>query len=353
MVLRRNQGAATRVSLLAVLILLVLVPAVAACAPQPTDCAQEDVFCVGLVTAFEGVNNHGLNQAAWESLQNVEAQAHIARLDKIESVDARDWQKNIVFFAENHYDVIVTVGANLDDATVAVAADYPDILFIGVDQQFMEETEEYKNIAMIRFPRDQAGFLAGVLAALVSSSGKVGAICEASGIAIVWQYCEGFRSGVLYEDKDVEALVVYRDSGDRNKTFNDPEWGQQAILRMVKNGVDAMTGFGGGTAEGAFLAASNNGVLVIGSEEDLYYQLPGLQPRLVSSIIKDPGPVLSFLVLLASRGEPVSGQHTGQVTYAPFRISLFKSKTEIESSMKAALQGIKNGEIEIDLPDPK
>lgn len=332
---------------LANIVLIILVLTVSACTLQPADCSREDVFCVGLVTAFDSVEDHGLNQATWETLQNIETQAQIARLDNIESIDTRDWQKNIIFFADNHYDVIITVGTNIGEAMVEIAAEYPNISFIGVDQEF---DEDYENIATISFPEDKAGFLAGMLAAMVSSSGKVGGICETSGIDIVWQYCEGFRAGALYEKEDIDVNVVYRESGDRDKFFNDPEWGQQEMLDLIEEGVDTMTGFGGNTAQGAFLAAGEEGILVIGSEEDLYYRLPDLQPLLVTSIIKDPGMELSSLVVLASQGEPISGPHTGQISYAPFRMSRFETDMEIKSNIEDALQGIRNGEIEINLP---
>jgi len=334
----------------AVLVLLMSVLAFSACTSQPMDCAREDVFCVGLVTAFDGIEDHGLNQAAWEAFQNIETQAQIARLDNIESLDTRDWQKNIIFFADNGYDVIVTVGTNIGEAMVAVAAEYPSISFIGVDQEF---DEVYENVTTISFPEDKAGFLAGMLAAMVSTSAKVGAICETSGINVVWQYCEGFRAGAMYEKDDVEIIVVYRDSGERDKTFNDPAWGQQQILNLIEEGVDTMTGFGGNTAQGAFLTASEEGILVIGSEEDLYYRLPDVQPLLVTSIIKDPSMELSSLVLLASQGEPISGPRVGQISYAPFRTPQFETDMEIKSNIEDALQGIENGEIEINLPEKK
>ena len=332
------------------LVLIILVLTVYACTPQPADCSREDVFCVGLVTAFDSVEDHGLNQATWETLQNIETQAQIARLDNIESIDTRDWHKNITFFANNHYDLTITVGTNISETMVAVAAEYPNISFIGVDQEF---DEAYENIATISFPEDKAGFLAGMLAAMVSSSGKVGGICETSGIDIVWQYCEGFRAGAVYEMDDIDVTVVYRDSGDRDKFFNDPEWGQQEMLNLIEEGVDTMTGFGGNTAQGAFLTAGEKGILVIGSEEDLYYLLPDLQPLLVTSIIKDPGMELSSLVVLASQGESISGPHTGQISHTPFRLSQFETDMEIKSNIEDALQAIRNGEIEINLPEKK
>lgn len=346
----RDQIAANCVGLPAFLLLIVPVLVITACTPQPIDCSRENVFCVGLVTTYDGVEDHGMNQVTWETLQNLETKAHIARLDNIESVDTRDWQKNIIFFADNHYDVVVTVGTNIAETMVAVAAEYPSTSFIGVNQ---EVDENYENIATIRFPEDEAGFLAGMLAAMISTSGKVGAICETGGIEVVWQYCEGFRAGALYEKDDIDITIIYRDRGDRDKTFNDPEWGKQEMLRLAEEGVDIMTGFGGGTAQGAFLTASENGILIIGSEEDLYYRLPDVQPQLVTSILNDPGVILPSLVLMVSQGEPISGSYAGQISYAPFRLTQFETAMEMKVNIDNALQGIRNGDIEINLPEKK
>ena len=337
------------VRLFAGLALLLSTLALSACQPQPADCSRDDVFCVGLVTAYDGIDDHGPNQAAWEALQNVAAQVKIARLDNIESVDARDWEKNILFFADRGYDVIVTVGTNLAETTIAVAARYPGVSFIGIDQQL---DEVYSNIATITFAEDQAGFLAGVVATMVSSSGKVGAICETSGIEVVWQYCEGFRAGATYEKEDVEVTVRYRENGDRNKIFNDPEWGNQNMLDLIDKGVDVVTGFGGNTTQGAFLTAAENGIFVVGSEGDLYFRLPDIQDFLVTSIINDPGAELSSLVEMVAQGNEISGPHAGQISYTPFRTSQFDAAT-IQSIMEEVLQQIETDEIEINLPEKK
>jgi basic membrane protein A len=339
-----------RIRLLANLVLIIFVLTVSACTQQPADCSREDTFCVGLVTAYDGVDDHSLNQVVWETLQNIETQAQIARLDNIESIDSRDWQKNIIFFADNGYDVIVTVGVNLSEITIETAAKYPQILFIGIDQRL---DDSYANIATIHFAEEQGGFLAGVLASIISETGRVGTVCETSGIDAVWRFCEGFRMGVTYGNDDVLPYVVYREDGSQNKTFNDPAWGEERLLLFIESGVDIVTGFGGNTAEGAFLAASENGILIIGTEADLYFRLPDLQPFLVTSVIKDPGVELSQLVLGASQGEMSVGPHIGQMRLAPFRASQFKLATEIMLEMEEVLQEISNSEIEISLPEKK
>lgn len=346
----KKQIAVKRIRLFSFLIFILSILLVPACTTQPSDCSQEAVFCVGLVTAYEGVENHGLNQFTWEALQSIESQIQIARLDYIESIDTRDWQKNILFFADNGYDVVVTVGENLSEATVEVAGEYPDILFIGIDQQL---DEVYDNIATIYFSPEQAGFLAGMLAAMVTESDEVGAVCETNGIEAVWYYCEGFRAGATYENDTTQVFVEYREDGSRDSIFNDPDWGEQQVLGLIDNGVDIVTGFGGATAEGAFQAASEKDILVIGSEEDLYFRLPELQPVLITSVLKDPGVELSRMVLLAHQGEMPTGSHAGQIGFAPFRAPQFDMATEIQLKMDAALQGIRSGNIEISLPAKK
>lgn len=338
-----------RLSLLLILGLILII-FIASCSPQPSDCYREDVFCVGLVTAYGDVENHGLNQVTWKALQSIEVQAQMARLDNIESVDARDWEKNIRFFADRGYDVIVTVGFNLSEATIEVAKEFTDIFFIGIDQQV---EEAYDNVATIYFIEEQAGFLAGVLAAMVTESGKVGAVCETIGIDAVWRYCEGFRAGALNTDNDVQIYVVFREGGSSNDIFNDPEWGEVQALHLIEEGVDILTGYGGNTIRGAFLAASKKDILVIGSEEDLYFQLPDLQPVVVTSIILDPSVALSQLVLLDHQGEISAGSYVGQIGFAPFRSPQFNTETEIQLEMDNILQGIKDGKIKIDLPEKK
>ena len=347
--LRKQQKSVESLSLF-ILILSISGLMISACSSQPADCAREDIFCVGLVTAFDGVDDHGLNQSAWETLQSIEAPAQIARLDMIESVDTRDWQKNIVFFAEGGYDVIVTVGREIGGDMVAVAARYPQTLFVGLDQEL---EEEYSNVATIHFPEEQAGFLAGMLAAMITESDEVGAVCETSGIEAVWRYCEGFRTGAVYERDDVHVSVTYRDNESSSNTFNDPDWGEGRALSLIDNGVDVLSGFGGRTLEGALLAASEKGILVIGTEDDLYYALPDVQPVLVTSLINDPSVQLSQIVILAHQGEFSNGPHAGQIALAPFRMPKFETAIEIQSAMDMAIQMIRKGEIEIDIPKQK
>ena len=76
-------------------------------------------------------------------------------------------------------------------------ASYPDTDFIGVDQ-FQAETVD--GVAGLNFPEDQAGFLVGALAALMSKSHKIGAVCGTDAVPPVWRLGEGYKAGAAYAD---------------------------------------------------------------------------------------------------------------------------------------------------------
>lgn len=98
-----------------------------------SDCFREDIFCAALVTDTQGIEDHGMNQDAWAGLQEAEANGLADQVEYIASVDARDYQKNIVYFANRGFDLIFTSGVSLDDETLQSADLYPDSTFVGLN----------------------------------------------------------------------------------------------------------------------------------------------------------------------------------------------------------------------------
>ncbi|NCV22634.1 MAG: BMP family ABC transporter substrate-binding protein [Chloroflexi bacterium] len=139
-------------------------------APEPTVAAK--VLKVGLVTDVGKVDDKSFNESAWNGAK-AGAAAIKGESKYVETRDPNDYKKNIQQFVSEKYDVIVTVGFLLGDATIEAAKANPTIKFIGVDQ-FQEKPVE--NLAGLIFEEDKAGFMVGALSALVSKSGKVGAV---------------------------------------------------------------------------------------------------------------------------------------------------------------------------------
>jgi len=129
--------------------------------------------------------------------------------------------------------------------------------------------------------------------------------------------------------------------------FDDPAWGEERASIQIEGGVDVLTGFGGNTAQGAFLEAAKKGIPIISAEEDLYFYLPDVKPVLITSIINDPNEILGYLVLQASQGEILAGPFAGQIALTPFH----GPDKQLENEAESILQDHKNGDFEIELPD--
>ncbi|MDO8752593.1 MAG: BMP family ABC transporter substrate-binding protein, partial [Anaerolineales bacterium] len=95
-----------------------------ACIQSP-DCFSKEIFCAALVTDTLGINDHGMNQDTWAGLEEAKVNGLVDRIEYIESVDTRDYEKNIAYFAENGYDVIITTGIGMRDETLRAADFYP------------------------------------------------------------------------------------------------------------------------------------------------------------------------------------------------------------------------------------
>ena len=79
----------------------------------------------------------------------------VDRVEYIKSMDTRDYEKNIAYFAEKGYDVIITTGVGMRDETLRSADLYPDSVFVGMNQP---HEEVRPNIIPVTFAEDQMGF---------------------------------------------------------------------------------------------------------------------------------------------------------------------------------------------------
>ena len=144
--------------LLTISIVTVLSMVVAGCAAPPaTPPAEECMLKVGMVSDIGGIDDASFNQNTWEGLEMAEEQLGVCA-QFIESQAQADYEKNITEFAEQDYDLIITVGYLLGDATSKMAAQYPDVKFGIVDFAY---DPGIPNVVGIVFNTDEAAFLTG------------------------------------------------------------------------------------------------------------------------------------------------------------------------------------------------
>lgn len=314
------------------------------------DCSKPDVFCVGLVTDVGKIDDKSFNQSTWEGVKQAEKDLG-AVVQYLETTDAKDYAKNIATFADEKYDVIVTVGFNLGEATVTAAKQYTGVKFIGVDQDQYAET--VPNIAGLVFPEDNAGFLVGALAAQMSKSKKICAVLGTDAVPPVWRFGEGYRAGAAYIDPAVEVTTVYHSDVGFDKTFTDPEWGKTTAVSMIDKGCDIVFGAGGKTGNGALLGAAEKSVYAIGVDTDQYLTVPEAQKFLLSSAMKLLTPGTFNLIKMAKEGTLPAGNFSGDAGFAPYHDLDSQVPAAIKTKMEEIAKGLLDGSIKTNVPPTK
>ncbi|MBC8364464.1 MAG: BMP family ABC transporter substrate-binding protein [Actinobacteria bacterium] len=270
--------------------------------------------CIGLVTDVGQVDDKSFNQSAWEGVQAA-GEASGADVDYIETQAAKDYATNIGLFADSGCDVIVTVGFALGEATGIAAGEYPDIDFIGVDQW---QPEPIANVAGLLFPEDQAGFLAGALAASLSTSGVIAEVLGTDLVPPVVAFGEGFVNGAKHIDPSITVIKTYHPGG-LDVAFTDPEWGATTARQALDQGADVIFGAGGKTGNGAIIeVAGEAGAFCIGVDTDQWNTVPEAHPCLVSSSMKMITDGVVDLVGQSFAGSLPSGNYYGGVALASF-----------------------------------
>jgi basic membrane protein A len=239
-----------------------------------------------LVTQVGRVDDQAANQAAWDAIQQAKSEGLVDITDVIESIDYRDYEANARAFAEAGYDVVVTVGNDAGAATYTIAALHPQVYFIGADQRPSVDQDNLPNLVWLVFREDHLGFLAGAMAAAMTQTNKVGAVCSSDAWPPMKSYGDGFMSGVRYINPNVKATVTYHNEVGQIASLNDPGWGESAANSLLDEGADVVFGAGETTGSSALESSASCGAYVIGADIDQYFTLPAAAPRMLTSVLK-------------------------------------------------------------------
>jgi basic membrane protein A and related proteins len=324
-----------RIKLICLLTLVFL--SISACTPMP-DCSRKDVFCAALVTDIHGLNDYGINQDTWAGLTQSKADGVVDQIANIESVDTRDYEKNIAFFVNAGYDVIITSGVGLRAATLHSADLYPASVFVGMNQT---DDASVPNFISVTFPEDQMGFLAGALAAQLTHTNIIGAVCETSSLDSMWRYCEGFRAGARYINMALDVIVVYRDNGSSDKLFIDDAWGAENAQMLIQRGADVIFAVGGETGAAALRTATEAKIRSIGAERDQGAVLAEEGASVVTSVLGRASFTVQELMRRVKGGD-LSDSNTSPIGYVSLDTAVPNS---ISSKMAEILAGLSSGEI--------
>jgi basic membrane protein A len=217
--------------------------------------AQEPVI-VTMVTDTFGLGDQNFNDLAKRGLDRAVEELGVQG-EVIESRDAASYIPNLTQGAEQS-DLTVGVGFLLTEAITEVANQYPDDNFLLIDS-----VSEAPNVSGVTFREQEGAFLAGVAAAMMTKTNKLGVV-GGQKIPPVVRYVVGFEAGARSITPDIEVIVGYAD------TFGDPALGKELTLAQYNQGVDIAFPVAGATGIGSFDAAKEKGegVWVIAADTD-------------------------------------------------------------------------------------
>jgi basic membrane protein A len=297
--------------------LIIATTSLAACHPaveiSELDCPKPEVFCVGLVSGLEGIGDHSVNQQAWEGVEDAHSEKIADWVVSVETIDVKDYYKNITRLAEAGYDVVVTVGTENTEATSQAADEYPKTLFIGVDQ---EQKAKSPNLAGLIFNHAETSFLAGALAALTSKTGTIVGIFGSDQDPSDLAYRHGFEAGARYVNPQINILSV---TPPENLTSSEAKWAASAAAQAIDNGADVVFGAGEKISKGTLNeAAKYPGIYCIGVNIDQWETFSQAHSCLLSSAVQLVTPGVFELIELAKEGNFPSGNCMGASGLAPF-----------------------------------
>jgi len=219
-------------------------------------------FKVGLVTDVGGVEDQSFNQSAWEGLQRAAADMGV-EVNYLQSSTDADYAPNLETFVDEEYDLIISVGFLLADATKAAAEANPDVKFAIID----DSSIELDNVTCLTFKQEQASYLVGYVAGLMTEKDNIGFVLGmASDTMHLFGY--GYCAGALDANPDITIQ-----QGNANN-FGDPAMGSTLTTNFVTNGADIVFHAAGATGTGVISECQAQKIKAIGVDSDQSYLAP-------------------------------------------------------------------------------
>jgi basic membrane protein A len=318
---------------------------------------------IGVVTDVGSITDKNFNQYSYEGAKAA-ADALGATVNYVVPADASDYTKDIQGFVDQKFNVIVTVGFNLGDATVTAAKANPTIWFIAVDVApcvdatgAPDDTFTCKGDAAtllpkligIQFEEDQAGYLAGMVAAAVSKTGVVGMIGGVNNNPAVVRYMQGFQMGAVAYKAGTQVKSAFFSTGDVTKAYNDPTWGKTFGAQFItQQGVDVLFPVAGGTGNAALDAACTAGIYAIGVDVDEYLSYPKADGCIVTSAEKHLSNAVQQTIAAIAAGTakggilPFNAANQG-VGYSPFHNTSITLPSDLQGKLDTAVAAMKAG----------
>ena len=228
-----------------------------------------EAISVGMVSDTGGLDDRGFNEFSINGFERAKTELGVTgRVYVSESAD--DYLPNLTAAVDDGQDLVVAIGFLIQPSVAEVAKEATDVNFAGVDQFYGDPPEcggegqavcTLPNVLGLQFPSEEAGYLAGIVAAMMTKTKTVSTV---GGISIppVNNWIAGFRQAVKDTDPSVKLLNAY------SQDFVDQAKCKEIALDQIAQGSDVVFQVAGLCGLGALDAACEKNVYAIGVDAD-------------------------------------------------------------------------------------
>ncbi len=224
-----------------------------ACSNKPVP-SSDDTFRVALLTPGP-VSDAGWNALAYEGLIKIRDIMH-AEVSQSQTKTPAEFEEAFRDYASRGFQLVFGHGFEFQDAAARVGADFPQTVFITTSGSTVRS-----NVAPMRFLLEEATYLMGMMSAMLSKTGKAGAI---GGMEIppLKSTFMAFEAGARSVKPDFHVTVSYIGN------WEDVGAAKQAALALIEQGCDILIPNADAASLGAFQAAHEKHVMALGTNKN-------------------------------------------------------------------------------------
>lgn len=210
---------------------------------------------VGMVTDAGTIDDKSFNQGSWEGIVRAEKElgVEIKYLKPVGTTEA-DYVKEISNLYDSGYKLIICPGFKFETAIFKTQTKYPDAKLVIIDGNAHPadsyDAQNGPNTIGILFAEQEAGFAAGVAAALQLQEGRFGFVGGME-IPAVQKFNWGWQQGIMYANENLGTKIeLHQEDFVYQGTFSDIAAGQQITASMFDRGVTCIHAAAGGVGVG-------------------------------------------------------------------------------------------------------
>jgi len=313
----------------------------------PTDKSK---IKIGVAADVGKVDDKNFNEYTYAGATNAAKKLGIAGdVPFVTPKAASDRIPNIQKFVDEGFNIVVTAGFANGTATGCVAKLNRDVWFIGVDQGPPAPGTELPNYIQLSYQEDQAGYLAGMVAASVSEKDSIGAIGGITLCGPCIRYIQGYELGAKSINPDIKVASEWITESDFVKAFDDPVGGKAFAAQFItQTGADVLFQVAGKTGNGVLEAACDANIYGVGVDVDQALSNPSAakctitsaEKKLSTSVETD---IMAIVDGTAEGGDDHWDAKRDGVGYSPFHDLADKVPSDLEAKLDKAFSDMAAG----------